>query len=256
MADLEGRVALVSGASRGIGRAIAAGLAADGADIVVNYRRDESAAQETASAVEDLGRRALVVQASVDDPEQVAELVRRAVDAFDFVDILVHNAGIASSGALVADTDPAELERVVAVHAFAAHHLARLVLPTMRTRERGDIVLISSLATDTTGAGTAPYTMGKAALEALGSVLAKEEAGNRIRVNTVAAGLVSTEMGDRLVRAVAGESDAHALDEGVPLGRVSDPEDVANAVRFLVSDRAAQITGQRLLVDGGGSPFG
>ena len=131
---LSGRVALVTGGGRGIGRAVALGLAEDGADVAVNYRRDEAAALETAAAIERLGRRARAFRASVDSWAEDQALVEQVLAEFGHVDILVNNAGLASRGQSVADTEPAELERVVRTHAFAPHFLAKLVLPSMRTQ--------------------------------------------------------------------------------------------------------------------------
>jgi NAD(P)-dependent dehydrogenase (short-subunit alcohol dehydrogenase family) len=250
--SLAGRVALVTGGSRGIGRAIALALAEDGADVAVNYRRDEAAARETVAAIEKLGRRALAVAAAVDDGEACARMVERVAAELGPVDLLVHNAGIASRGHGVERTDPAELERVVRVHALGPHRLCQLVLPAMRTRPRGDIVMISSVATVQMNAGGAPYNMGKAALEALAFTLAKEVERHGIRVNVVAPGLVETEMGRRLVKATAGVDDLRQLDASMPFGRVCQPEDVANAVRWLVSERASYVTGEKLKVWGGG----
>src|SRR5688500_16966939 len=126
---LEGRVALVTGGSRGAGRAIALGLAEDGADVAVNYRRDEDAAHATVEEIEALGRRAMAVQADVDDHEHDRAMVDAVVDRLGPIGILVNNAGIASRGNTVADTDPAELQRVIGVHALGAHHVSALVLP-------------------------------------------------------------------------------------------------------------------------------
>ncbi|WP_280268836.1 SDR family NAD(P)-dependent oxidoreductase [Nocardia wallacei] len=252
---LDGRVALVTGGGRGIGRAIAVALGEDGADVAVNYRSDAEAAAETVSAIEKFGRRAVAVRASVDSVEDDERMVAEVLDAFGHIDILVNNAGIASRGRFVADTDPAEVQRVVATHALGAHHVSRLVLPSMRTRPRGDIVMISSAATLDHGAGGAPYNMAKAALEALAFTLANEERGNGIRVNVVAPGLVDTEMGQRLVKAVAGVTDIRSLDEGSPFGRVCRPEDVANVVRFLVSGGGEYVSGQKINVHGGRTDF-
>jgi NAD(P)-dependent dehydrogenase (short-subunit alcohol dehydrogenase family) len=250
--SLAGRVALVTGGSRGIGRGIALALAEDGADIAVNYRRDETAAKETVAAIEKLGRRARAYAASIDSYEDDQRMVDAAVRDFGFVDILVNNAGIASRGNTVEKTDPAELERVVRTHAFGAHYLCQLVLPSMKTRPRGDIVMISSVATLGYAGGGAPYNMGKAALEALAFTLAKEVRHRGIRVNVVAPGLVETEMGRRLAKATQGVQDLRELDASMPFGRVCQPEDVANAVRFLVSDRGSYITGEKINVYGGG----
>jgi NAD(P)-dependent dehydrogenase (short-subunit alcohol dehydrogenase family) len=251
MNSLDGRVALVTGGGRGIGRAISLGLAQDGAAVAVNYRKDEDAAQEVVDLIRKEGGQASAYQASVDDPQADAAMVERVLEDFGYVDILVHNAGIASRGRSVADTDPAELQRVVATHALSAHHLARLVIPSMRTRPRGDIVMISSAATLRFAGNGAPYNMGKAALEALARTLSKEERRNGIHVNIVAPGLVDTEMGRRLVKATAGVEDIRKLDAMSPFGRVCAPEDVADVVRFFVSDAAGYVAGQIVYVDGG-----
>jgi 3-oxoacyl-[acyl-carrier protein] reductase len=249
---LDGRVALVTGGGRGIGRAVSLGLAADGADVAVNYRRDGDAAEETVEEIRAIGRQAEAYQASVDSWDDDVRMVEQVLARFGHVDLLVHNGGIASRGHTVVDTDPAELERVVRTHAIGPHFLSKLVLPSMRQQPRGDVVMISSVATSHHGAGGAPYNMGKAALEALAFTLAREERSYGIHVNVVAPGLVVTEMGHRLARAVAGVQDATELDAASPFGRVCRPEDVADVVRYLVSDAAGYLTGQRITVDGGG----
>ena len=248
---LEGRVALVSGGGRGIGKAIALGLAADGADVAINYRRDEDAARETVGEIEGLGRKAAAYRASVDDVDEDQAMVDELLSTFGHVDILVNNAGIASRGGTVAKTDPAEVVRVIGTHAVGAHHLCRMLVPQMRQRERGDIVMISSIATKAMLGGGAPYNMAKAALEALALTLANEEKAKGIRVNIVAPGLVDTEMGRRLVKGAMGVEDIRTLDNTMPFGRVCSPEEVADVVRFLVSEAGSFITGQRIYLDGG-----
>ena len=178
-------------------------------------------------------------------------MVNAAIADFGHVDILVNNAGNASRGQTVADTDPAELERVIRTHAFGAWSCAKLVLPSMRAQPRGDIVMISSAATLHIGANSAPYNMAKAALEALSATLAKEERRNGIHVNVVAPGLVDTEMGRRLVKGAMGVTDIRTMDAGAAFGHVCSPEEVADVVRFVVSEQASYITGQRIGVDGG-----
>ncbi|MBI2709623.1 MAG: SDR family oxidoreductase [Actinobacteria bacterium] len=249
---LEGRTALVTGGGRGIGRAVALALAADGADVAITYRRDAGAAAEVAATIAARGRRAAHHAAPMDDRGALTAMVRAVEADLGPVDLLVSNAGIASRGHAVADTDPAELERVLHVHAVGAHDLCRLVLPGMRTRPRGDIVMISSVAARHLAAGGGPYNMGKAALEALAMTLAKEERANGIHVNVVAPGLVDTEMGRRLVKGAAGVDDISSLAPEMPFGRLCTPEDVAGAVLFFVSGAAGYVTGQRLEVDGGG----
>ena len=249
--SLSGRVALVTGGSRGIGRAIAIALAEDGADVAVNYRRDEAAAREAVAAIEAAGRKARAYPAAVDDFDALAAMVGAAEKELGPIDILVNNAGIASQGRSVADTDPEELLRCVRVHALGPAQLCKLVLPKMRTRPRGDIVMISSVTTLHWPPNSAPYNMGKAAMEALAFGLAKEERRNGIHVNVVAPGLVETEMGRRLVKA-QGVDDIRTLDRRMPFGRVCQPEDVANVVRYLVSDGGSYLTGEKVNVHGGG----
>jgi len=246
----KGRVALVTGGGRGIGRAIALALAGDGVDVAVNYRRDADAAKQTVADIEALGRRAKSYAASIDSLDADRAMVDAVVDDFGFVDILVNNAGIASRGKSVLRTEPDELENVIRTHAIGPHHLSQAVLPSMRERERGDIVMISSVATLHMQAGGAPYNMGKAALEALALTMAKEELRNNIRVNIVAPGLVDTTMGEKLMKATAGIDDLRLLDEAMPFGHVCAPEDVANVVRWLVGPDNTYVTGQKINVDG------
>jgi 3-oxoacyl-[acyl-carrier protein] reductase len=246
-----GRLALVTGGGRGIGRACALALAGDGFDVAVNYRRDDDAAADTVAAIEALGRRAKAYRASVESAAEDEAMVEAVLEDFGAIDALVHSAGIASRGHTVVDTDPGELERVVAIHAFGAHHLCRLVLPSMRTRPRGDVVFVSSVAARMLAPNSGPYNMGKAALEALAITLSKEERRHGVHVNVVAPGLVVTEMGRRLVRAM-GVDDISTMDANAAFGRVCRPEDVAGVVRFLCSAEAGYLTGQVIAVDGGG----
>ncbi|WP_298670505.1 SDR family NAD(P)-dependent oxidoreductase [uncultured Sphingomonas sp.] len=252
MSSLAGRVALVTGGGRGIGRAIALRLARDGADVAVNYRRDADAAAEVVREIEAMGRTAKAYAASVDRFEECATLVAAVLADFPAIDILVNNAGIASRGQPVADTDPGELERVLRTHAFAPHYMAKLVLPTMRARPRGDIIMISSVATLYNAANGAPYNMGKAAVEALAQTLAKEERKHGIRTNIVAPGLTVTDMGERLAKATRGVASIHDLDAQSPFGRVSTPEDVAAAVAYFVSTDGEYANGQKINLHGGG----
>jgi 3-oxoacyl-[acyl-carrier protein] reductase len=252
---LDGRVALVTGGGRGIGKGISELLAANGATVAVNYRRDREAAEQTVAGIHAAGGSAHAYEASVDDAEADRLMVEAVVADFGAIDILVLNAGIASRGQAVADTDPAEMQRVIATHAFAAHHLSRLALPSMRGQGRGDIVMISSVATSHMAANGGPYNMAKAALEALALTLAKEERRNGIHVNIVAPGLVETEMGVRLARAVTGKRDMpdlRSMDATSAFGRVCQPLDVANVVLWLCSGGAGYVTGQRIECDGGG----
>jgi 3-oxoacyl-[acyl-carrier protein] reductase len=249
--SLAGRVALVTGGGRGIGRAVSMLLAAEGAAVALSYRRDADAAAETVAAIAAAGGSAVALEASLGDPEAATRLAVAAAEALGPVDLLVCNAGVASRGLHVADTDITEVTRVIGVHAISTHRLVAAVLPAMRMARRGDVVMISSSELNHMRAGGAPYNMAKAAMEALASTLAKEEIGSGIHVNVVAPGLVATDMGERLVAATMGVEDIAALDAGLPLGRVCRPEDVARVVGFLVSEHAGYVTGQRIVVDGG-----
>jgi NAD(P)-dependent dehydrogenase (short-subunit alcohol dehydrogenase family) len=247
----DGRVALVTGGNRGIGAAISRGLATDGIDVALGFRRDSESAAATVAEIEGLGRRAVAYEASFDDVDAVQGMAAAVLDDFGHVDILVHSAGIASRGQTVVDTEPAEIERLFRVHALSAFVLCKELVPQMRARPRGDIVMISSAATVYWGPNSSPYNMGKAALEALARTLAKEERRNGIHVNVVAPGLVDTEMGRRLVKATQGTQDIRELDASAPFGHVCSPEEVADVVRFVVSDAAGYVTDQRIGVEGG-----
>ena len=265
--DLTGRVALVTGGGRGIGRAVALALGRAGAAVAVNYRRDEDAAAQVVKDITAAGGTAGAYPASVGDLDALDGLVAAVGADLGPIDILVNNAGMASRGQSVVDTDPAELPRLMAVdqtayatskarhramavNALGPHRLAQLVLPAMRTRPRGDIVFISSADVTRLSANGAPYNMGKAAMEALAFTLAKEERPHGVHVNVVAPGLVATDMGERLVAAKVGTTIGD-LDSRYPFGRVCTPDDVAGAVLFLVSGLAGYVTGQRIGVDGG-----
>jgi len=250
--DLSGRTALVTGAGRGIGRAIALSLAEAGADVAVNYRSDADAADEAVREIQALGRKAKAYRASVESWDDDQAMVAEVLQDFGAIGILVNNAGIASRGQSVADTDPAEMERVVRVHAFGPHYLSKLVVPQMRGLGRGDIIMISSVATLGMAGRGGPYNMGKAAMEALALTLAKEERQHGIRCNIVAPSLTVTEMGRRLTRATTGIEDIHELDARSPFGRVSTPEDVAAAVTWLVSSANPYANGQKININGGG----
>ena len=250
--SLAGRTALVTGAGRGIGRAIALELARAGADVAVNYRRDEAAAREVVDEIRALGRKAAAYPASVENWDEDVAMVAKVLEDLGPVGILVNNAGIASRGQNVADTDPAEMERVVRVHAFGPHYLCKLLVPRMRTLGRADIIMISSVATLGMAGRGAPYNMGKAAMEALALTLAKEEREHGVRTNIVAPSLTVTEMGQRLSRAAMGVEDIHQLDARSPFGRVSVPQDVAAAVVWLASAANPYANGQKININGGG----
>lgn len=248
---LAGRVALVTGGGRGIGRAISVTLAEGGAAIALTYRKDEVAASETVEHVRSIGGNAAAFLARVDSPADSADTVDAIVTQFGKLDIVVSSAGIASRGKPVAETDIDELDRVMRVHSFGPHQLCRAALPHLRRNVRSDIVFVSSVVTDLNIPGGAPYTMAKAAVEALAHTLAQEERANGVHVNIVAPGLVDTEMGRRLVRAQQGIENIRDVDLGSPFGHVCSPEEVAAAVQFLVGPAGSYVNDQRIVVDGG-----
>lgn len=224
--------------------------------MAINYHSGKEGAEETLQAILQDGGTAKIYGASVADYAESSKMVKEVIRDFGHVDILVNNAGIASRGKAVADTDAAEVEKLLAVHAVGAHQLCAAVLPSMRTQERGDIVFISSVATANNSAKGAPYNMGKAAMEALALTLAKEERKHGIRVNIAAPGLVETDMGVRLSRSLTGNkelTDLRSLDENAPFGHVCQPIDVANVVLWFCSPGSAYVTGQRVQCDGGGA---
>ncbi|HEY9310900.1 SDR family NAD(P)-dependent oxidoreductase [Williamsia sp.] len=253
---LAGRTAIVTGGSRGVGRAVALRLARDGAAVAVNYRRDGAAAEEVVDLIVAAGGYARAYQASIDDENAVADMVAAIHSDLGTVDLVVSNAGSASRGHDVASTPRADYVQQLQVHTLGPIGLLQQVLPDMRKAAagavgRGDIVMISSNTTSSAPPNSAPYTMAKAAMETCIRTIAREERSYGIHANIVAPGLIATEMGKRLVSASQG-ADISDLDADSPFGRVCRPEDVAGTVAFLVSPDSGYVTGQRLVVDGGG----
>jgi 3-oxoacyl-[acyl-carrier protein] reductase len=245
MGKLDGKTALVTGGGRGIGRGIALEFAREGADVAVNYRRDEAAAEATVREIAALGRRAIAVQADVSDWGQVDAMVRKAVEFLGGLDIAVANSGVASRFQTVADLDPKEWRRVTATDLDGAFYTAKATVGHV-TERKGAILFISSVGADLAAAGGAPYHAAKAAVNTLTRVLAKEVASLGVRVNCIAPGLVRSDMGNKLI-SFFGEG----LVQTIPLGRAGEPADIGRAAVFLVSDDGGWITGQILRVDGG-----
>jgi 3-oxoacyl-[acyl-carrier protein] reductase len=254
MGRLDGRVALVTGGSRGIGRGIVLTLAREGADVAINYHSNAAAAEEVAQQVRALGRRAALLQGDVADREACETMAGQAIEQLGYVDLFVHNAGIGATAVgrpIVTETKPEDFRRLMATHAFGAFYLCRALVPQMRERPRGDVIVISSVAAQSFGATGGTYSAAKAAEEALAYTLAKEEREHGIRVNVVAPGLVQTDMGEALVRFTRGVERIEDLEASQPFGFLCQPEDIANAVVFLASEEGRYITNQRITVSGG-----
>jgi 3-oxoacyl-[acyl-carrier protein] reductase len=238
--SLEGKVALVTGGSRGIGAAISRELAQAGAKVAVNYRSGQEAAEATAGEIG-----GLAVQADVSSPEEAQALVERVEGELGHVDSLVNNAGV-TRDTLIARMSDEDWEVVVDTNLRGTFNTCRAVARKMLRRKTGSIVNLSSVVGVHGNPGQANYAASKAGIIGLTKALARELGSRGVRVNAIAPGYIATELTD-----VLNEQQRGLILQNTPLGRLGEPEDVAGAVRFLCSDEAAFITGEVLLVDGG-----
>ena len=245
MLDLSGRVAVVTGSSRGLGRAIAIKLAGLGAQVVVNYRANREAAEETLRLIVEAGGQGIIEHADVSVYEQALALIKQAVDHFGRLDILVNNAGTTRDNLLVRISEE-DWDLVLDTNLKSAFACSKAALRTMMKQRHGRIVNITSIAGVAGNAGQTNYASAKAGMIGFTKSLAKEVGSRAITVNAVAPGYIPTDL--------SGQLPAELIAKGIsmtPLGRGGSPEDIANAVAFLVSDEAGFITGQVLSVDGG-----
>lgn len=242
---LEGKKALVTGASRGIGRAIALALAAEGADIAVNYAGNQAAAEAVAAEIEAMGRKAIIIQADISSNEAATAMVEQVAKEFGRVDILVNNAGITRDGLLMRMKE-ADWDAVLTTNLKGVFNCTKAAIKYMMKQKAGHIVNISSVVGVNGNAGQANYAAAKAGVIGFTKATAKELAARGITVNAVAPGFIQTDM-----TAVLNEKQVEAMQATIPLKRLGEPEDIAKAVVFLASDDANYITGQTLNVDGG-----
>lgn len=242
---LEGKVALVTGASRGIGRAVALKLAAEGAKVAINFAGNLAKAEEVKSIIESNGGEALLVQGNVADFETVNEIVKKIVDAWGRLDILVNNAGITRDNLLLKMSE-SDFDEVIATNLKGVFNCTKAVTKLMMKQRTGRIVNMSSVVALMGNAGQANYAAAKAGIIGFTKSAAKEFAPRGITVNAIAPGFIGTDMTNAIPEKIKDE-----MSKNIPLGRFGNPEDVANAVMFFVSEDAAYITGQVICVDGG-----
>lgn len=246
MGRLDGKRALVTGASRGIGRGIALALARAGADVAVGYRREQAAADAVVKEIRDAGRRAEAFAADVRDGEAVAAMVRGAAEALGGLDVVVANAGVPTRFEPLHEVDAGYFDRVIQIDLYGVFHTLHAALPLLRAQGSGTILTVSSIAADACGANGGPYVAAKAAVNALTKVVARENARTGVRCNVIAPGLIQSDIADGL-KAFHGD----AIEKSIPLGRIGTPDEVGELAVYLASDAASWITGKVFRIDGG-----
>ncbi len=242
---LKGKTAVVTGASRGIGRAIALKLAKLGANIVVNYRNSVEAVQEVVSEIESLGVKALAVQCDISSYSDVEKMMKKCIEVFGSLDILVNNAGITKDG-LIMRMKEEDFDSVIDVNLKGAFNCTRHVSAIMLKQRSGRIINISSVSGITGNAGQANYSSAKAGIIGMTKAVAREFASRGVTCNAVAPGYIQTDMTEAM-----NSKAKEVILNTIPLKRLGTPMDVANVVAFLASEEASYITGQVINVDGG-----
>lgn len=242
---LDGKVAIVTGASRGIGREIALELARNGANVVVNYAGSEARAKEVVEEIKQMGREALIVQANVAESEAVTNMIKQTIEKFGKIDILVNNAGITRDNLLMRMKEE-EWEEVININLKGVFLCTKGVSRQMIKQRSGRIINISSVVGVVGNAGQANYVAAKAGVIGLTKTTARELASRGITVNAIAPGFITTDMTDKLTEEMKSE-----MLRQIPLGIFGEPKDIAKAVVFLASDDSRYITGQTIHIDGG-----
>jgi 3-oxoacyl-[acyl-carrier protein] reductase len=243
--SLEGKAALVTGASRGIGREIALELARRGANVAVNYAGSEAKANEVVDEIKKMGKDAFAIKCNVSNSEEVAAMVKETVDHFGKLDILVNNAGITRDNLLMRMKED-EWDDVINTNLKGVFLCTKAVTRQMMKQRSGKIINIASIVGVCGNPGQANYVAAKAGVIGLTKTSAKELAARNITVNALAPGFISTDMTDKLTEEIKAE-----MLKQIPLARFGDPKDIAKAAAFLASDDSAYITGQTLHIDGG-----
>ncbi len=240
-----GKVVIVTGASRGIGHAIAAKFGAQGAKVAVNYCHNQDAANAVANDINISGGEALLIQADISQRADCEKIVEQTVDKWGTVDILVNNAGVTRDGLLMS-LDESDWDKVISTNLEGAVFLSKAVLPYMMMQKKGRIINISSVSADNGRRGQVSYSASKGAINSFTKVLALEVAQKGITVNAIAPGMIETDMSD-LVRGMASKQ----ILSQIPAGRFGNTDEVAGLVQFLASDQASYITGEIIKIDGG-----
>ena len=255
MGKLEGRTAIVTGGSRGIGRAVCLRFAREGANVAINYNGNVDAAKEVAAEAKKLGVKAEIYQANVANEGEVNAMCEKAIGDFGQIDILINNAGLGSSTVDRPTITGATMEQyqlLMGVNLWGPIHMCRALVPHMRQAKRSDVLVVSSIAAQSMGPRMGLYSITKAGVEALAHTLAKEERQHGMRVNIIAPGLVDTDMGRKLLQTLGVNADMKERAAQSPFGMVCTPDDIAASMCFLCSEDGRYITNERVTVSGGG----
>jgi 3-oxoacyl-[acyl-carrier protein] reductase len=251
--SLDGRVALITGGGRGIGRAITLRLARDGANVAINFEKDEAAAQKVVEEATNFGVRAIAIRGSVARYDDCQAVVAKVLETFGSLGMLINNAGVHGFGTHLADVTAEEMAFVIGVNTIGAFYMSKAAIPHLRKHSRSDIIFLSSYAVTVSPKGNGPYNVSKAAVEQFAFTLAKEERQHGIRVNVVSPSLTLTDMmPSSILASLFGASNEDELHARSPFGRVGSAEDVASLVGYLVSPANEYVSGQRVVIDGAG----
>ncbi|ADQ46395.1 3-oxoacyl-(acyl-carrier-protein) reductase [Caldicellulosiruptor kronotskyensis 2002] len=242
---LKDKVALITGASRGIGRAIALKFAQNGANVVINYSSSQSQAENLKEEIEKIGTKTMIIKCDVSNPDEVSHMFSQVEKEFGRLDILVNNAGITKDG-LILRMNEEDFDKVIAINLKGAFLCARAAAKMMVKQRFGNIINISSVVGIAGNVGQANYAASKAGIIGLTKSLAKELASRNIRVNAIAPGFIKTDMTE-----VLSDKVKEAMLSSIPLGRFGEADEIANVALFLASSLSSYITGQVIVVDGG-----